>query len=74
MRPTPPQAAALAFAAILLFAAIRVITSRNPVHAALFLKGFQDSPLLSNGPHLSLGLAGVVLGWWPWRAAAAGAA
>ena len=26
-----------AFAAILLFAAIRVITSRNPVHAALFL-------------------------------------
>src|SRR6476661_5662977 len=26
-----------AFAAILLFASIRVITSRNPVHAALFL-------------------------------------
>ena len=26
-----------AFAAILLFAALRVITARNPVHAALFL-------------------------------------
>ncbi|MGB8338864.1 MAG: NADH-quinone oxidoreductase subunit J, partial [Burkholderiales bacterium] len=26
-----------AFAAILLFASVRVITSRNPVHAALFL-------------------------------------
>jgi NADH-quinone oxidoreductase subunit J len=26
-----------AFAAILLFAALRVITARNPVHSALFL-------------------------------------
>ena len=53
---------------------VGVITGSSFLDLSLFLKGFQDSPLLSNGPHLSLGLAGVVLGWWPWRAAAAGAA
>ncbi|MEE7439350.1 DUF4383 domain-containing protein [Methylobacterium oryzae] len=131
MRPTPPQVAALTFAAILLFAAatdyvpafrdaegrvfglfrldvykdalhlasglwalaaglwsrsaavtflrafgaiylldgvVGVLTGSSFLDLSLFLKGFQDSPLLSNGPHLSLGLAGVVLGWWPWRA------
>lgn len=133
MRLTPPQAAALAFAAILLFAAatdfipafrdaegrvfglfrldvykdalhlasglwalaaalwsrdaaltflrafgaiylldgvVGVFTGSSVLDLSLVLKGFQDSPLLSNGPHLSLGLAGVVLGWWPWRGAA----
>jgi NADH-quinone oxidoreductase subunit J len=34
---TFPTAVFYAFAAILLFAALRVITARNPVHAALFL-------------------------------------
>ena len=34
---TFPIAIFYAFAAVLLFAALRVITSRNPVHAALFL-------------------------------------
>src|SRR5215213_11641544 len=34
---TFPIAIFYAFAAVLLFAAVRVITSRNPVHAALFL-------------------------------------
>src|SRR5829696_7342737 len=34
---TFPIAIFYAFAAVLLFAAVRVITARNPVHAALFL-------------------------------------
>lgn len=58
-----------AFGAIyLLDGVVGVLTGSSFLDLSLFLKGFQDSPLLSNGPHLSLGLAGVVLGWWPWRA------
>ena len=60
-----------AFGAIyLLDGVVGVLTGSSFLDLSLFLKGFQDSPLLSNGPHLCLGLAGVVLGWWPWRGAA----
>ncbi|AYO84789.1 DUF4383 domain-containing protein [Methylobacterium brachiatum] len=57
-----------AFGAIyLLDGIVGVLTGSSFLDLSLFLKGFQDSPLLSNGPHLGLGLAGVALGWRPRR-------
>jgi hypothetical protein len=57
-----------AFGAIyLLDGIVGVLTGSSFLDLSLFLKGFQDSPLLSNGPHLGLGLAGVALGRRPRR-------
>lgn len=51
---------------------VGLATGSSFLDLSLFIMGFQDSPPLSNAPHLGLGAAGILLGWRP-RARPAGA-